>query len=153
MLAPKLHFLPSLCSPLEKLWQLPPFPSSPQFLLLAASSPPSLCFLCRNQIPHCPNCCCPFPCNAGGALALSPFPAMGLHIYALPSLISISFVCFQVLLPFVGRVLCVSDPGISPCLCVLPMLTPVSFPRSCAADCLCHVTPACKPGPAAAEKK
>lgn len=72
VLAPNLHFLPSLCSLLEKLWQLPPFPSSPQLLLPAPSSPPSLCFLCRNQIPHCPNCCCLFPCYAGGALSLSP---------------------------------------------------------------------------------
>lgn len=119
MLAPKLHFLPSPCSLLEKLWQLPPFPSSPQLLLLAASSPPSLCFLCRNQIPHYPNCCCLFPRQAGGALSLSPFLAMGLCIYALASLISISFICFQVLLPFKGRVLCVCGPGAaSSCLCV-----------------------------------
>lgn len=128
MLAPKLHFLPSLCSLLEKLWQLPPFPSSPQLLPPAASSPPSLCFLCRNQIPHCPNCCYLFPCHAGGALTLSPFPATELYIFALPSIMSISFTCFQMLLPFAGRVLRVSAPGASsPCLCVFPYTDACKF--------------------------
>lgn len=84
----------------------------------------------------------------------SPVPVSfsSLYIYALLSLIAISFSCFQLLLPFVGRVLCVSGPGAaSPCLFVFPYAHACKFSPLFCSRCLCQ--PACTPRPAATEKK
>lgn len=140
LLAPKPLFLPSPRSLLEKLQQLPPFPSSPQLLLPGASSPPGSRFLCRARVPHR----CLFPGRAGAAPSLSLFPAMGLCIHALPSPTSSSLACLQLLLLSANCAL-LAQGLLLPALVSPPMLLPMFLLSFFVSGHLCCVTPACKP--------
>lgn len=114
--------------------------------------PTRFVFRLQSRSPTLPRFCCSFPGHEGAALSLSLFPATGLCIYALPSLISSSLSCFQVLLLSAGRVQYPSGPGASPsCLGVFPHVHVSS--HSFIAGHLCPVTPACKPGPGARVEK
>lgn len=115
--------------------------------------PTQFAFPLQSPSPTLPQLLLPFPGHAGAALSLSPFPAMGLCIYAFPSLTSSSLSCFQVLLLSAGRALCPSGPGASSCLGVFPHASAHVSSQPFVAGHLCPVTPACKPGLGATVEK
>lgn len=145
--APKLRFLPSPHSLLEKLWQFPPFPSSPQLLLGVPPACP-VCVSSAEPKSHIP----PVAAVHSQALQEQPVPVSLCSYRALHLCSSFPnvFLCllFSGAFAFSREGAMLFQPSSFSFLpWCLPWCSYHVSSNSFIAGHLCPVTPACKPGP------